>query len=201
MKRLSFFNLVSIILVITLLFSYTNVKSQVKERKTFSEKLFYGGSIGLLFGTVTRVDILPQVGIWVIPQWAVGVGGRYTFRKESYNLLGSDSKPYKAHIWGVSGFTQILPFPDLNKTFKIGIKGGPIFHGEWEGLYLDKGLVNPSLSETNSKGWVHLILVGVGYHFPIGEKAGLNILAMWNLTDSQYSPYSSNPMLRFSINF
>lgn len=190
-----------LLLILFLLNVSIFAQSKAKEAKTFSDKIFYGGSIGLLFGTVTRVDILPQVGIWIIPQCAIGVGGRYTFRKENYSIIGSESKPFKAHIWGVSGFTQIMPFRDLDKAFHIGIHGGPIFQGEWEGLYLDKGLVNPSLSENNGKGWVHLVLAGVGYRFPLGDKAALNLLAMWNLVDSRYSPYSSNPMLRISISF
>ena len=176
-------------------------QSKAKEVKRFSDKIFFGGSIGLLFGSITRVDILPQVGMWVIPQWAVGVGGRYTFMKDNHNIVSGDTKPFKSHIWGVSAFTQILPFPDLDKAFKIGIHGGPIFQGEWEGLYLDKSIGVSSSSNSDGKGWVHLVLVGVGYRFPLGDKAALNLLAMWSLTDSRYSPYSSNPMLRISVNF
>ncbi|RPH29771.1 MAG: hypothetical protein EHM93_16850 [Bacteroidales bacterium] len=198
-KRIAIKSLV--VLCVVLLSVGAAAQSRVKETKKFSDKIFYGGSIGLLFGTVTRVDILPQVGVWVIPQWAVGVGGRYTYRKGSYGIVGEDTKPLKSHIWGVSGFTQIVPFPDLDKAFRIGIHGGLIFQAEWEGLYLDKRIGNLSTTDENGKGWVHLVLVGVGYRFPLGDKAALNLLAMWNLTDSPYSPYSSNPMLRISINF
>jgi len=189
------------LLIIALLATNVSAQLKVKERKTFSEKIFFGGTVGMVFGSVTRIDILPQVGMWVIPNWAIGIGGRYTFRKENYSIVSGQSRPYKAHIWGVSAFTQVLPFPDLDKAFKIGIHGGPIFQGEWEGLYLDKSMYSPTASSKEDKGWVHQILVGIGYRFPLGDKAALNILAMWNLTDSRYSPYTSNPMLRVSINF
>lgn len=177
------------------------VKAKTKEPERFSDRIFFGGSIGLLFGTVTRVDILPQVGFWVLPQWAVGVGGRYTFRKGSYGIVGESTKPVKSHIWGVSGFTQIMPIRDLDKAFGIGIHGGPIFQAEWEGLYLDKSVGEVGTTSNLGRSWVHLVLAGAGYHFPLGDKAALNLLAMWNLTDSKYSPYTSNPMLRVSINF
>lgn len=196
---------ISFVILLLLVNTVTNataqVKTKTKEPDKFSDRIFFGGSIGLLFGTVTRVDILPQVGLWVLPQWSVGVGGRYTFRKGSYGIVGEQTKPIKSHIWGVSGFTQIMPVRDLDKTFGIGIKGGPIFQAEWEALYLDKSIGELGSTGDTGKGWVHLVLVGVGYHFPIGEKAGLNVLAMWNITDSKYSPYSSNPMLRISVNF
>lgn len=189
------------LLILFLLTANIFAQSKDSQPKTFSDKIFFGGTIGMVFGSVTRIDILPQVGLWVIPNWAIGVGGRYTYRKENYNIIGGESKPYKAHIWGVSGFTQILPFPDLDKAFKIGIHGGPIFQGEWEGLYLDKAMFTPAVSTKSDKGWVHLILAGIGYRFPLGDKAALNLLVMWNLTDSRYSPYTSNPMLRVNINF
>jgi len=192
-----------IIMVIILLFSSSKLSAQlkVKEEKRFVDKLFFGGSIGMVFGTVTRVDILPEVGIWVIPQWSIGIGGRYTFRKERFSILGDSSNPYKAHIWGLSGFTQIVPIPDLDEAFNIGIKGGIVFHGEWEGLYMDKGLINSSLTNATGKGWVHMFLAGVGYRVPVGERAAINILVLWDLTNNAYTPYTTNPLIRLSINF
>ncbi len=190
------------LIVITLLLLSTNILAQVKvkEPKKLSDKIFFGGSVGMVFGTVTEIDILPVVGMWVIPQWSIGVGGRYTFRKERGSFI-ENSQPYSTHIWGLSGFTEILPIPDLDKVFKIGIHGGPIFHGEWEGLYLDKDLLDPTAGIDKGKGWVHLFLVGAGYRFPLGDKAAINLLAIWNLTSSRYSPYASNPMFRLSVNF
>ncbi len=201
MKRILTILMVLLVLSVTIDNASAQVKAKTKEFENFSDRIFFGGTIGLLFGTETRVDILPQVGIWVIPQWSLGVGGRYSFLKTSYSIAGVDTKPIKTHIWGVSGFTQIMPIRDLDKTFGIGIHGGPIFQAEWEALYLDKSLGQVSASVDNGKGWVHLVLIGAGYHFPLGDKAALNLLAMWNISDSRYSPYSSNPMLRVSINF
>ena len=137
--------------------------------------------------------------MWVLPQWAIGLGGRYSYRKERISVLGGD--PYKSHIWGLSGFTQILPISDFDKKFKIGIHGGIVFQAEWEGLYLDKGLINPSSTVPEGKGWVHIVLAGAGYRLPVGERAALNVLVLWDLTKSKYSPYTSNPLIRVSINF
>jgi len=201
MKRIFAIKIVLLLLIVSFVNNNIYSQSKTKEAEKFSDKIFFGGSVGLLFGTVTRIDVLPQVGIWVIPQWAIGVGGRYTFRKGTYGIVGEDTKPIKSHIWGVSGFTQIMPVRDLDKAFGIGIHGGPIFQAEWEGLYLDKSIGNVGTTSNEGKGWVHLVLVGAGYHFPLGDKAALNLLAMWNITDSRYSPYTSNPMLRISVNF
>lgn len=150
-KNMNTKTLIRILLIGFILFqlifeNYLIAQEKPIERKTFRDKIFFGGSIGMVFGTVTRVDILPQAGMWVIPQWAIGIGGRYSFRKERFNIIGGQTNPYKTHIWGLSGFTQILPIPDLDKAFKIGIHGGIVFQGEWEGLYLDKGTIDPFVS-------------------------------------------------------
>jgi len=189
-------------LLILFLFFNNDILAQGKsgKEKRFSDKVFFGGSLGMTFGNVTQIDILPVVGMWVIPQWSVGFGGRYSYRKEQYDILGK-TITYKEHIWGISGFTEILPVRDLDEAFHIGIHGGPIFHGEWEGLYLDKGAIEPTGGNQNGKGWVHLIMVGAGYRFPLGEKAAFNLLVLWDLTNNQYSPYTSNPLLRISISF
>jgi len=193
----------SVVFLLLIIVSINNSFGQVKvkEKKKLSEKIFFGGSIGMVFGTVTRIDILPEVGIWVLPQWSIGAGGRYTYRRERYNLISGESQNFKSHIWGLSGFTQIMPIPDLDKAFKIGIHGGPIFQGEWEGLYLDKGNFDPNITSQEGRGWVHLFLVGVGYRFPVSEKSGINLLVLWELTNSRYTPYTTNPLLRLSVNF
>lgn len=46
-----------------------------------------------------------------------------------------------------------------------------------------------------------MFLAGVGYRVPIGERAALNILVLWDLTNNSYSPYTTNPLLRVSVNF
>jgi len=197
------YHIIHFVFLLIILLSCSNSFAQVKvkEKKKLSDKIFFGGSIGMVFGTVTRIDILPEVGMWVLPQWSVGVGGRYTFRRERYNLINGESQNFKSHIWGLSGFTQIMPITDLDKAFKIGIHGGPIFQGEWEGLYLDKGNFDPNIISQEGRGWVHLFLVGVGYRFPVSEKSGINLLVLWELTNSRYTPYTTNPLLRLSINF
>jgi len=197
------YQVICVVFLLIMLLSCSNLFAQVKvkEKKKLSDKIFFGGSIGMVFGTVTRIDILPEVGMWVLPQWSIGVGGRYTYRRERYNLINGESQNFKSHIWGLSGFTQIMPITDLDKVFKIGIHGGPIFQGEWEGLYLDKGNFDPNIISQEGRGWVHLFLVGAGYRFPVSEKSGINLLVLWELTNSRYTPYTTNPLLRLSINF
>jgi hypothetical protein len=46
------------------------------------ERLFYGGSFGLMFGTVTDIQISPVIGFWVLPRIAVAAGPTYRYYKD-----------------------------------------------------------------------------------------------------------------------
>lgn len=168
------------------------------EPQKFSDKLFFGGTLGLTFGTVTQVDIVPIGGIWVIPQWSIGVGGRYTYF--SRRSLFQGSQVLRTHIWGISGFTQILPIPDFSRIAPVDVHGGIILHGEYEGLYLEQKMFDP-LASLTGKTWIHLYLAGFGYRQLLGERAALNILLLWELSNNRFSPYVSNPILRVNVTF
>ena len=37
------------------------------ERPPLRQRLFFGGSFGLQFGTVTNIEVAPLAGIWLLP--------------------------------------------------------------------------------------------------------------------------------------
>ena len=188
------------ILIFLFLIASTSVFGQSGgEPKKFSDKLFFGGSLGLTVGDITQIDVVPVAGIWVIPQWSLGVGGRYTYYSHKGYVIGGPSEPYRTHIWGVSAFTQILPIPDFSEVLPINVKGGIMLHGEYERLLIDRQMTNPFTTSAQGKTWVELYLVGFGYRQRIGEKAALNIMLLWEVSNSDFSPYPQNPMLR--VNF
>lgn len=179
--------------------SYNSLAGNQYEEKKFVDKLFFGGAIGLTFGDVNQVDIVPLAGIWIVPQWSLGVGGRYTYFSRRSIFQGE--KVLRTHIWGASTFTQILPIADFSKVLPINLHGGIILHGEYEGLYLDQRMIDPLNSNLAGKSWVHLYLAGFGYRQILSDRAALNILLLWDLSNNQYSPYVSNPLLRVNVTF
>ena len=186
-------------LIIVLFIAMLANGQERSEPKRFSDKLFFGGSLGLSVGHVTQIDIVPVAGIWVIPQWSLGIGGRYSYYSHKGYVIGGPSNPYRTHIWGASAFTQIVPIPDFSELLPVNIKGGVFFHGEYERLLIDKQRINPFTTTSKGKTWVELYLVGFGYRQRLGEKAALNIMLLWEVSKNSFSPYPQNPMLR--VNF
>jgi len=66
MKNFDRFIAASIITFFLVLFSFNSFAQNESDEKKFSDKLFFGGTLGLMFGDVTQVDIVPLAGIWVI---------------------------------------------------------------------------------------------------------------------------------------
>lgn len=169
-----------------------------EEPKKFSDRFFWGGMLGLMVGHITQIDILPVGGIWIFPQWSVGVSGRYSFYNQRGILL-SDSRSYSSHIWGGAVFTQVLPIPDFSEVFPIPFKGGIILHGEYEKMFIDRRVSNPFGANVAGRTWVDLVLVGFGYRQRIGERAAVNMLLLWEISKSEFSPYRQNPIIRVTF--
>jgi len=199
MKRLFYV----IALVLTLFTFSAHGQGKIdKTDKRFIDRLYAGGSLGLTFGSITQVDIVPIAGIWIIPQWTVGAGGRYSYYSHKGLFMGGSGERFRSNIWGASAFTQILPIPDLSETTPIPLKGGFFVHGETEWLYIDRSMMDPfAVDRDSGKTWIQLFLTGVGYRQKIGERAALNIMLLWDITKDTYSPYISNPMFRINITF
>jgi hypothetical protein len=195
-------NAMLLVLFIALLHPLSAQRSaKAKDEKRFVDKLFVGGTLGLMFGDITRIDVEPIAGIWVVPQWSLGLGGRYGYFSQRGTYLAGGRQVFRSHLWGVSAFTQILPIPNLSDVTPIDVKGGIIFHGGYEALYLDQKLTEPFSSTETGKTWVHLFLAGAGYRQQLGERAAINILFLWNLRPSSYSPYTSTPIIRVNVTF
>lgn len=170
------------------------------EFDSFGERLYAGGTLGLNFGSrTTQIDIQPVGGLWILPQWNIGVAARYMYRRERFSLEQGTSNSSKSHIWGVSGSTQVLPIPDFYDAFGVDIHGGVVFHCEYEYLYLDKNLVN--MDAGGGKQWVQICFLGVGWRQRVGNRSAVNLLVLWDVSKNSYSPYIDNPVLRFSITF
>lgn len=199
MKRLFTLKRTLLIVILVGSFAVSAQESNTKVAQKFSDRLFWGGSLGLTIGDITQFDVIPVGGIWVIPQWSLGVSGRYSYYRQRRYFWGESASAYHSHIWGGSVFTQILPVPDFSEILPVKVHGGIMFHAEYERLLIDRRMIDPFGSSISGKTWVELFLAGVGYRQKLGEKAALNIMLLWELSGSSFSPYPQNPMIR--VNF
>lgn len=178
-----------------LLFSLSLIVCAQKRREEpppFKERLFYGGSFGLQFGTITDIQVSPVIGFWVLPRLAVAVGPDYRFYKNNYLNDGTI-------IYGGKGYLQFVIIQSLNSILPLGANTGIFVHIENELLNLESSYwKNPPY--TSDRFYINTVLAGAGISQQIGRRSALNFMVLWALTESDYEVYS-NPEMRISFVF
>ena len=161
-----------------------------KERPPLSERLFFGGSFGLQFGTITNIEASPVIGLWVLPRVAVAAGPSYQYYKDPVDATA---------IYGGKAYLQITLIQDLNNIIPIGINTGIFVQSEYQGLSLERSFWS-LVPDGNGRIYMGTFLAGAGISQPIGRRSNMNFTVLWALTDTQYQVYDS-PEIRISFNF
>lgn len=165
---------------------------QKAPKSRFSDKLFFGGGLGLQFGTLTLIDISPVVGYRITEKFETGLGFTYKYyRIKDYYIDYNTGIAYdlKSNILGGSVFTR------YHITENIFV------HAEYESLqYKYDEYYNPGIGLQSDKrtAIINSIFVGGGYRQRISQGSYFFMMALWNLNDGALSPYS-NPILRMGV--
>lgn len=179
-------------LIVVLLSLFYSASSQNMRQETppLRERMFFGGSFGLQFGTLTNIQVSPVVGLWVLPRLAVAAGPNFTY----YKYYDEETTMY-----GGKFYTQFVVLQDLSNILPVGLHTGIFLHLEDELLNLESAYwqVAPYTSERFT---VNTILLGGGMSQQLGQRSFMNIIVLWALQDPGYAIYS-NPEIRLSFNF
>jgi hypothetical protein len=190
-ERFSFIYGIRILaLALILLIKTISSTAQRSEPPPIKERLFYGGSLGLQFGTITDIQISPVIGFWVLPRLAIAAGPTYRFYKSPF---------FKTDIYGGRAYTQFVIIQDLSSIIPIGSRTGIFLHGENELLSLEsEAWKNPPYDSDRFN--LNTFLAGFGLSQQMGRRSSFNIMILWALNESYYDIYS-NPEIRISFTF
>jgi hypothetical protein len=155
---------------------------KVKEHKFDKERLFFGGGFGLQFGDINLVSLAPEVGYRFTDKFNAGIGVSYFY------ISFSGLQGFSTNIYGGKVFGSFTFFENL------------FIHSEYELLNLETQYFNPTAYPENNRFNIGSFFVGPGYRFKMGEHSSVNLLMLWNLNETAFSPYE-NPVLRMSFEF
>ncbi|MGC1391644.1 MAG: hypothetical protein WA816_11455 [Bacteroidales bacterium] len=160
---------------------------------SFKERLFYGGSFGLQFGTITDIQVSPVIGYWVLPRVAVALGPTYRYYKDPSS---------ETAIYGAKCYVQFAVIQDLSSIIQMGGHTGIFLHLEDELLSLNSYFWKWPLGIpfSTERFYLNTLLAGGGISQQIGRRASLNFMVLWPLNDSDYDLYNK-PELRISFSF
>ncbi len=149
-------------------------------KENFWDRVYTGGGIGLQFGSQTFVNISPLIGYRLTEKFSMGVSATYLYyRYKDYNPAYS----YSSNTYGGSVFSRYLIFENL------------FAHVEYELLRLE---VRDNVSRLLGSKDVTSVLVGGGYRQMLGDRSSINLMLLYNLNETTYSPYQ-NPIIRISF--
>jgi len=183
--------------------------SQLKMKKDFWNRVSVGGNLGLQFGTVTAIDVSPEIMIRVVDQLHFGVGFSYDYlQTKDYFWDDTNQKwlDFKANVYGGSFFARYY-FRSLFDNFL----GNFFVHAEYEYLYYKRPFIqDPNGTIIDPYGYayrkgidimeINSLFVGVGYEQPISQRAFIDLMILYNLNETYDSPYS-NPIFRLGFGF
>lgn len=165
-------------------------KPDKKDTPALSERLFFGGSVGLVFGTITDIQLSPVVGIWALPRVAIAVGPSYRYYKDQFA---------RTAIYGGKAYVQFVVIQDINSVVPVGVHTGFFLHGENELLSLKTSFWKYPPYH-GDRFYVNTVLAGAGISQQLGKRSSLNFIVLWPLNDSEYELYSK-PEIRISFIF
>ncbi|MDQ1332740.1 MAG: hypothetical protein QG576_775 [Bacteroidota bacterium] len=161
-----------------------------EEAPPLKERLFFGGSFGLQFGTYTDIEVSPVIGLWLLPRMAVAAGPDYRFYKDP---------DYSTDIYGGSAYMQFVVIQDINSVVPLGVHAGIFLHAENELLSLQTSFWKDPPYKSD-RFYINTLLAGGGISQHIGRRSSLDMMILWALNVSQYNLYS-NPEIRVSFIF
>lgn len=179
-------------LILAFLLLFSSVKSQepdtiarprpetIRKGPALKDRFFFGGDIGLSFGTVTYIHVAPIIGFKLTEKLATGIGPSYSYLKD---------KRYKGYEYTTNTY------------------GGRVF-GQYRVIenamaYAEYELLNAEVFDDFkyrfTREYIPSLLVGGGYISPIGDNSSFNLMLLFNVIENRYS-YYENPIIRAGFN-
>lgn len=150
----------------------TNYTRPAKERRPFSDRIWFGGGVGLNFGTVTAIQLDPLVGYYLDRNKRVssGVGLSYWYFRDNRR-----SPAFEQNAYGYRIFTRYRP---IEQAF---------LHAEF--LHLNAQRLIGTADQRMQRLWVPHLLVGGGYVQPLGGGSSMYIQVLFDVLQDPNSIY------------
>lgn len=139
-----------------------------KQSKPLKDKIYFGGNVGLSFGSYTMIGIYPMVGYKLTPKLSAGIKLAYEYIQDKRYTTD-----YETSNYGGSLFARYRVFQ-------------PIYlHAEYATLNYELY----SFDGSSEREWIPFVLVGAGFSKSIGGNTWVNAQVLFDVLQSDKSPY------------
>lgn len=137
------------------------------------DRVYTGGGLGLQFGSITLVNVAPDIGYRITERYSAGLGVRYMYFADNRY-----QPPFKINIYGGSVFNRfvVTDFFFLHGEYEV-------LNGPWDAYF------------PNHRFNLNNVWLGGGFRQG-SDNVFLNLMLLYNLNDEGYLP---NPQVRMGI--
>lgn len=145
------------------------------EKRTFSEATYFGGGLGLQFGTVTNVQIMPSLGYKIDEEgrFSAGLNLLYWYFRDNRFSPAFESTNYGYGVFNrnkvIENFFTYIEFQ--HQSVQIGNAA----------LQFEDGAV--------PREWVPFLFLGGGYAAPLGGNTYMLAQVVWEVIQDPRSPF------------
>jgi len=151
-------------------------EKQPKEKKPRSQKVFFGGALGLSFGSYTRIAVYPQIGYRITPKLTAGIELGYIYISDTRYNTSRDYSNYGASI-----FAQYRILKPL------------YVHVEYAAYNY---LIYYDVDGSENRDWVNFLFLGAGYIQKVGKATHIFAQVKFDVLQEENSPYGWDPLFR-----
>jgi hypothetical protein len=171
----------TLLYIFVLIFIFAFTSDDAKAQKGLSwDKLVFGGNFGAGFSNQeSSVAISPSVGYRFTEKLTIGTGLIYQYYAIKFPGFNFKFNNYGTRFYSTYQLTDFL-----------------IGHAEYETLNLEYINFNSAgIPDGTSRRTINSMLVGGGYRQMLGRNSVVDLMLLYNLTETIYTPYS-NPIIR-----
>ncbi len=167
-----------LIILIALVLGHLSALAQTtptkpRDTRPFSDRIWFGGGVGLSFGTVTAIQVDPLVGYKVDQEgkFSVGVGGSYWYYQDNR-------------------FTPSLTYTGYGYRTFARYRFIPQLYAHTEFLHLNVERYDYTADRV-ARIWVPHLLVGAGYVQQLGGRSSIYFQVLFDVLQDPNSVYTN----------
>jgi hypothetical protein len=155
-----------------------------KDSRPLKDRIWFGGGVGLNFGSVTAIQVEPMVGYKVDPKGKFSLGTGFTY------WYFSDNRYVPRIEYNAYGYRLFARYRVIEQAY---------LHGEFLHMNAERYI---GIGEGVQRIWVPHLLLGGGYRQPIGSNSSFTLQVLWEvLQDPQSVYFGQGPIISGGIGF
>ena len=158
-----------------------SARATPQQKVPFKDRTYFGGNLGLSFGTVTSVQVEPWMGVFLDKprKFSVGAGITYWYFRDSRFVPEFESNSY--------GYRVFSRYRVLQPVY---------LHAEYSSQSFE---IVDRFDGSIDRRWVPFLLVGGGYVSSLGGRSSVFIQVLWDVLQDPNSPYGGQPFFSMGI--